>query len=193
MMSQAKFWKLWETLKGQTVQFKVKSLNQPLEMFCLQFHVWTLSKNSQTTNKQLLLLKNLVVSLFVVVLCFSFTVRLCVVLCVTAFGKVHLTSSTQHKTQNGTKRATSRGRQRTVPLNKSLESVPKCVWSPHWAASPSAPENQTLPRRFSWWAAVHPRTLCRSCPTRTGGSRTSSSARSGWLAAGRHTAGQRSR
>lgn len=23
-MSQAKFWKLWESLKGQTVQFKVK-------------------------------------------------------------------------------------------------------------------------------------------------------------------------
>lgn len=55
------------------------------------------------------------------------------------------------------------------------------------AVSPSVTENQTLPRRFSWWAAVHPRTLCRSCPTPMAGSSTSSSARSGWLAAGRHT------
>lgn len=67
----------------------------------------------------------------------------------------------------------------------------KClkVWV---VSSPSATENQKLPRRFSWWAAVHPRTLCRSCPIPMGGSRTSSSAHSGWLAAGRHTGGQRS-
>lgn len=55
--------------------------------------------------------------------------------------------------------------------------------------SPSGTENQRLPRRFSWWAEVHPQMQCRSCPSLTLGSSTSSSVHSGWLAAG----GQRGR